>query len=194
MLKLTRLTPPNPRALTRAPTSASPLSVDDVGLKSGAPATQKARFGQNRAMGGDREWNVDGVTALRCIYVYREGGFCFWAAYERDRGALSPNPVVWHADCLQPTEFRYDSENDLCLVFHVLHCMFMYGCMHGFAWKHGCNPWHYCCNFVHRCVISISFHIWQAVWPQNEFFKGFPFTKWQNSSIRSNALQSLWWL
>lgn len=29
-----------------------PLLGDDVGLKSGAPATQKARFGQNRVRGG----------------------------------------------------------------------------------------------------------------------------------------------
>ncbi|KAK5864660.1 hypothetical protein PBY51_015886 [Eleginops maclovinus] len=31
-----------------------PLLGDDVGLKSGAPATQKARFGQNRVRGGAR--------------------------------------------------------------------------------------------------------------------------------------------
>jgi len=30
----------------------SPLLGDDVGLKSGAPATQQARFGQNRVRGG----------------------------------------------------------------------------------------------------------------------------------------------
>lgn len=29
-----------------------PLLADDVGPKSGAPATQKARFGQNRVRGG----------------------------------------------------------------------------------------------------------------------------------------------
>lgn len=50
-----------PPSLPRAPPLLSvtlarrqrfPLLADDVGLDSGAPATQKARFGQNRVRGG----------------------------------------------------------------------------------------------------------------------------------------------
>lgn len=39
-------------SVTLARRQLFPLLADDVGLKSGAPATQTARFGQNRVRGG----------------------------------------------------------------------------------------------------------------------------------------------
>lgn len=48
-----------------------PLLGDDVGLKSGAPATQKARFGQNRVRGGA---SVKRKRSHRTPVYYRKGG------------------------------------------------------------------------------------------------------------------------
>lgn len=48
-----------------------PLHCDDVGLKSGAPATQKARFGQNRVRGGA---SVKRKRSHRTPVYWEEGG------------------------------------------------------------------------------------------------------------------------
>lgn len=53
MVKLSPLPLPCPLLSVTLPRrQLFPLLGDDVGLKSGAPATQKARFGQNRVRGG----------------------------------------------------------------------------------------------------------------------------------------------
>lgn len=76
-----------------------PLLGDDVGLKSGAPATQKARFGQNRVWGGA---SVKRKRSHRTPVYWRgrkrrgcreeEGGWEDWVEYEKRSLCL----YVWH--------------------------------------------------------------------------------------------------
>lgn len=103
-LKLSSLPPPNSSTLDSdsAPTSASPLPADDVGLKSGAPATQKARFGQNRAVGGVRVENVDGVTGLLCAGRREVMRGAFLAGLQRILPHVVPPLLTHHKVHLMP--------------------------------------------------------------------------------------------
>lgn len=64
-------------SVTLARRQLFPLLGDDVGLKSGAPATQKARFGQNRVRGGasvKRKRSHRTPVYLMMVRRRREGG------------------------------------------------------------------------------------------------------------------------
>lgn len=90
-----------------------PLLGDDVGMKSGAPATQKARFGQNRVRGGasvkrkrshrtpvywKRRGVHGGMGRLSCI---RKRSVCLYVWHLRiPLLPVRPGPVSKHSRCL----------------------------------------------------------------------------------------------
>lgn len=99
-----------------------PLLGDDVGLKSGAPATQKARFGQNRVRGGA---SVKRKRSHRTPVYCREGGVregdgntglhtnevCVFICLAPEVGYPSlpgcPEPVSKHSRCLLGAIHRF---------------------------------------------------------------------------------------